>query len=188
MRREASPSAPHSQAFPPPRSLPVAEYAEIYDAMSKRYKAVSEGLVMVRIFGFEIEPSSERARQIVKLVSTLPWPSIIASFWVLCIYLGSWTMLRLPVLMIISAALAVEFMLYWVVRSSIAVLELFPKIRLLHWLLPLPVPRLRWSGKRRKISEAMRLAKDYKTWSEYAVEMDKLHGREEWKSAAESKW
>jgi len=96
-------------------------------------------------------------------------------------------MLRLPVLCSIFVLLCIEFQLYWVVRTAIAVLELLPKVRLVAWWLPVPIPRPRWTFTRRRIAQEMANAKDYDTWKELAVKMDELHGQQGWKKVPESR-
>lgn len=71
------------------------------------------------------------------------------------------------------------------VRILILVLELLPPVRPMAWYLPLPIPRLRWTSKRRRIDQKMREAPSHEEWKKLAVEMSELHGREGWKEVAE---
>lgn len=102
-----------------------------------------------------------------------------------CIVFGSWTMLRLPILVSISTLLALEFIVYWIVRIIIHSMELLPKVRLLAWWLPVPVPRWQWTGAQARLSRAMKASRSYEEWRVLAEEMDELHGRSRWKALSE---
>jgi hypothetical protein len=67
----------------------------------------------------------------------------------------------------------------------IVILELLPPIRPLAWYFPLPLLRLRWALKRRKITQKLNRAETYEEWKQLAVEMSELYGREAWKEQAE---
>ena len=102
-----------------------------------------------------------------------------------CIVFGSWTMLQLPILVSISTLLALEFIVYWIVRIIIHSMELLPKVRLLAWWLPVPVPRWQWTGAQARLSRAMKASRSYEEWRVLAEEMDELHGRSRWKALSE---
>jgi hypothetical protein len=54
-------------------------------------------------------------RATVLFLSSIPLVYYVGSSVFLCLAFGSWTMLRLPILIAISANLIVEFQLYWLV-------------------------------------------------------------------------
>lgn len=83
-----------------------------------------------------------------------------------CLFLGSHRFARLPLLMVLSVLLALDFALYVGVRVVVMIIEMLLTARLF---------------RRRSLHRKMKRAKSYAEWCSYAEKLDEIERRQDWK-------
>ncbi|KAG0234523.1 hypothetical protein BGW41_001122 [Actinomortierella wolfii] len=81
----------------------------------------------------------------------------------------SYTLLRIPLMILVFSVIGVEFFLYVVVRQIVNLWEYF----------------VTWRGKRNQLRKALRSATNYGEWKEAALALDTYLGNDEWRNDPE---
>ena len=114
----------------------------------------------------------EQGTVVVKLVDELTSTSglwlLLGAVWFLCVVVGSHRILRWPLFLIISGLMAVDLMLYVVVRLLIGAVEFFYTTT-------------------RKTERTLKAARTFESWLAAAEAADASEGRDVWRSGRKTK-
>jgi hypothetical protein len=129
-------------------------------------------------------------------LSTLQMVLLVGGvLWCLMLLVGSKTVLRWPLLIVVSAMIGVELFLYSVVRWSVHFIEVAAFINRRHSKLMTRLkeakgvthaPPHTHTSNRTRLTAHTRAREDYESWRVVAQELDANEGREEWKAREES--